>query len=211
MRLSENVPSVWPGYVAAIASLVLSLLLLLAILVFALTQVGHLVTAYAQELLRATLQSEQDQTAPKNEERLKPAQQVGRIEGLHIPAAQSPKEPVAPGTPLRQIRLVFGAELSDIPAAQAAEVAAAILQTQAPEDAGWLIWAQVLSGDVLMERAAYRLMLAVRKNLMAQGVSEKKIELQIKTATTPPTRYKQGEIIVYLAPLHLTFPGRTNP
>jgi hypothetical protein len=42
MKLGKGVPSVWPGYVAAVASLVLSLLLLLAILVFAMTQIENL-------------------------------------------------------------------------------------------------------------------------------------------------------------------------
>jgi hypothetical protein len=37
---SKEMVSIWPGYVAAIASLVLSLLLLLAILALAMTQVG---------------------------------------------------------------------------------------------------------------------------------------------------------------------------
>lgn len=42
MKSSNDSLSVWPGYVAAIASLVLSMLLLLAVLVFAMTQVGGL-------------------------------------------------------------------------------------------------------------------------------------------------------------------------
>lgn len=205
MRVSQHVPSVWPGYVAAIASLVLSLLLLLAILVFALTQVGNFVSAYTQELLRETLQSAQSQTSAKA---LPQPQRITRLPPL---AVQSPNESVAPGTPLRQVRLLFGADLADIPAAQLAEVTAAIKQTQAPDDAPWLIWANVLSGDVLMERSTYRLMLAVRKSLVAQGVSEKQVELQIKTVNTPPPRYQQGEIIIYAAPLHLKSPERGKP
>lgn len=208
MRVSQHVPSVWPGYVAAIASLVLSLLLLLAILVFALTQVGNFVSAYTQELLRETLQSAQSQTSAKALPQPAQPQHITRLPPL---AVQSPSEPVAPGTPLRQVRLLFGADLADIPAAQLSEVAAAIKQTQAPDDAPWLIWANVLSGDVLMERSTYRLMLAVRKSLVAQGVSEKQVQLQIKTVTTPPSRYQQGEIIIYVAPLHLKSPERGKP
>ena len=196
MSATQNVPSVWPGYVAAIASLVLSLLLLLAILVFALTQVGNLVSAYMQELLRDSLKAEQ--TYPKSS--AKGGSQSQRLPG---PPPELSQEAVGPGTPMRQLRLIFAAELADIPANQMGELVASIKQMQAPEDANWLIWSDVLSSDTVMERSAYRLMLVVRKALMTQGVSEKQIELQIKTTKTLPLRYSQGEIVIYVAPLHV--------
>jgi len=40
---------VWPGYVAAVASLVLSLLLLAGVMVFAITQVGRLLGFYNED------------------------------------------------------------------------------------------------------------------------------------------------------------------
>ena len=52
---SKETAAIWPGYVAAIASLVLSLLLLLAILVFAMTQVGNMVSKYTEQLMRVEL------------------------------------------------------------------------------------------------------------------------------------------------------------
>ena len=55
---SKETAAIWPGYVAAIASLVLSLLLLLAILVFAMTQVGNMVSKYTEQLMRAVLEQE---------------------------------------------------------------------------------------------------------------------------------------------------------
>lgn len=206
MMTSQSVPSVWPGYVAAIASLVLSLLLLLAILVFALTQVGNLVSSFMQEILRATLVSERykNNASAKSTQRVPPARAQSQD-------ALQPSEMVAPGTPLRQLRLIFGAELADIPSAQLNEVNASIKQIQAPEDATWQIWANVLAGDAVMERTTYRLLLAVRKNLIAQGVSEKQIELQLKPSKTPPPYYQKGEIIVYVAPLHLRAPERGQP
>jgi hypothetical protein len=50
--------SVWPGYVAAVASLVMSLLLLAAIMVFAITRVGQVVGDYNDELMVAVIEDE---------------------------------------------------------------------------------------------------------------------------------------------------------
>lgn len=51
MELPRGSISVWPGYVAAVASLLLSLLLLAGVLVVSMTQVGRVVGAYNQQLL----------------------------------------------------------------------------------------------------------------------------------------------------------------
>ncbi len=58
MRSSIGVVSVWPGYVAAVASLVLSLLLLAGVLVVAITQIGRVVGAYNDQLMVAALEDE---------------------------------------------------------------------------------------------------------------------------------------------------------
>lgn len=215
MKTAENVPSVWPGYVAAIASLVLSLLLLLAILVFALTQVGHLVSAYMQTLLQETLQDVPSQpVAPQ-------PPQVQARQGASAPSSRSsPVSPTSPvsrssslaaGAPVRQVRLVFAADLADIPAAQLAEVVSLLRQMQAPSDGSWSIWSPVLSGDALMARSAYRLMWSVRQTLIAQGASEKHIGLQLKPSDTAPPNYDTGEIVVYVAPVHLLSRERGKP
>lgn len=211
MKTTNNVPSVWPGYVAAIASLVLSLLLLLAILVFALTQVGNLVSAYMQEILRQSLLDEQAKPKVESKAVTPEKKWINRIKPEPIRPPESAQESVSPDTPLRQIRLIFGPELADIPSSQLAEVVTSIKQIQAPSDANWLIWSPVLSSDALMERAVYRLMLSVRKTLIAQGVPEKQIDLQLKATSSMPPRYQQGEIIIHVAPLHLRSPGRGQP
>ena len=50
--------SVWPGYVAAVSSLVLSLLLLAGVLVVAITQIGRLVEGYNDQLVVAAIEDE---------------------------------------------------------------------------------------------------------------------------------------------------------
>ncbi len=50
--------SVWPGYVAAVSSLVLSLLLLAGVLVVAIAQIGRLVEGYNDQLVVAAIEDE---------------------------------------------------------------------------------------------------------------------------------------------------------
>ena len=50
--------SVWPGYVAAVASLVLSLLLLAAVMVFSITQIGSAVSDYNERLISVFIEDE---------------------------------------------------------------------------------------------------------------------------------------------------------
>jgi hypothetical protein len=57
-----------------------------------------------------------------------------------------------------------------------------------------------------MERATFLLMVAARRTLVAQGISEKRIELQINKSETTPANYLVGEIIVNVAPV----PSKTN-
>jgi hypothetical protein len=189
--------------VAAVASLVLSLLLLLAILVFAMTQVGSLVSAYMKEILRAdpllVAQIRSSERIPS--ERIPPPAPIPKSQPLE-------PENVKPGTPFRQVKLVFGANVSDVPAAQRAEVIASIQQIHGPLDGPWLIWATALSSDEVMERTVYRLMLSVRKVLLEQGITEKQIELRLQRSSTPPPGYAQGEITVYIAPAGPGVPGR---
>lgn len=59
MDLPRNSTSVWPGYVAAVSSLVLSLLLLAGVLVVSISQAGRVVDAYNNQLITAVILDEQ--------------------------------------------------------------------------------------------------------------------------------------------------------
>lgn len=196
MKLAKNVPSVWPGYVAAIASLVLSLLLLLAILVFALTQVGNLVSNYREEILKAVLLAESlrpievfNIVAPAAAEITK--KKVAPIEKPVISAEKS----------YHQVTLIFSAGLADIPDTYKSRIEKAIQETPSSGDSNWRIWSTAFANDPLMERAAFQLMLAARRTLVAQGISEKRIELQLSKAEVAPANYLLGEIVVHIAPV----------
>lgn len=56
--MANDSTSVWPGYVAAVASLLLSLLLLAGVLVVAISQIGRLVGSYNRQLLAEIIEDE---------------------------------------------------------------------------------------------------------------------------------------------------------
>ncbi len=205
MKLAKNVPSVWPGYVAAIASLVLSLLLLLAILVFALTQVGNLVSNYREAIMKAVLAAERFRTSDVDQPMLEENPSPKRQE-ITRPPAPKPLKPIAPENTSHQITLIFSEGLADIPEQDKVRLESAIQKTPTGDESHWRIWATTYANDPLMERATFLLMVAARRTLVAQGISEKRIELQINKSETTPANYLVGEIIVNVAPV----PSKTN-
>ena len=58
MKMASESTSVWPGYVAAVASLLLSLLLLAGVLVVAISQIGRVVGSYNRQLLAEVIEDE---------------------------------------------------------------------------------------------------------------------------------------------------------
>jgi hypothetical protein len=201
MRLTKNAPSVWPGYVAAIASLVLSLLLLLAILVFALTQVGNLVSNYREAIMKTVLAAERFRTSDMDQRMPEVSTSPKRQEITRPPEPKGLK-PVAENNS-HQITLIFSEGLADIPEQDKVRLESAIQQTHTGDESHWRIWATSYANDPLMERATFLLMVAARRTLVAQGISEKKIDLEILKSETTPANYSAGEIIVNVAPASL--------
>ena len=199
MKSSSGTSTVWPGYVAAIASLVLSLLLLLAILVFAMTQVGNIVSKYSNEIMRSVFLKEIDKNATnKYENKTTKKLNSARDEESEI----KKKSPFfSDRTALSQIDLVFGPGLFEIPSGQVRDLISLIKKTEAPEGAQWKIWASTLENDALSERATFRLMLSIRRVLIEQGIKEKNIDVELKKSATILPGYNRGEIIINLAPL----------
>jgi hypothetical protein len=205
MKLAKNVPSVWPGYVAAIASLVLSLLLLLAILVFALTQVGNLVSNYREAIMKAVLAAERFRTSDVAQPIEKETTTLNP-QALARPPAPRPLKAIGAESTLYQITLIFSAGLADIPEQEKLILESAIQKTPLGGESNWRIWSTTYVNDPVMERATFLLMLAARRTLVAQGISEKKIELQLSKSETAPANYLLGEIVVNVAPV----PNKAN-
>ena len=195
---TQESSAIWPGYVAAIASLVLSLLLLLAILVFAMTQVSNIVANYTAQLMRAVLAEEETRkTTPTNT--------VKTVESKPKPV--TPPADIAPN----QLRFIFDADLASIPAAQAAEVSKAIAALKAAPQVRWLISAAAPADDDAAERATYRLMLALRRALVEAKIPEHMIDMRMNDQVTRPRHLKKGAIAIYVAPAKEATQERQKP
>jgi hypothetical protein len=201
------VPSVWPGYVAAVASLVLSLLLLLAILVFAMTQIENLVARYEQQILRASLQQEVD--TGKTDEIRAPKPPVPLpvpVPVLPKPVDEKPqaKDSVVAKTSKTdtalpdQIRLIFEAGVGDVSAQAAQELASVIARLKSDKPLYWVIQASTLASDPVMEKTSYRLIMKVNQLLRQQGIDEKRIQVRLQKSHVLPKGYADGEIVVTL-------------
>lgn len=193
MKMTGMATSIWPGYVAAIASLVLSLLLLLAILVISITQVGSIVGQYMQELLRSELLSKTIKTNLPSEK----SSLVNKVTNIKM------NENIEKNVPLHQIKVELTRKLADIPPFYIDQIRAEIKTIEAPLEAKWIIWAYVYDQDTLIERASYRFMLAVRRILIEEGMNESQVEMKLQKSKLAPKGYDQGEISIYLGPLHL--------
>lgn len=197
---SKETAAIWPGYVAAIASLVLSLLLLLAILVFAMTQVSNIVASYTEQLMRAILQEEAQKSALE--------QSPTPVETKTYKRKTTPQTPeIAPN----QVRFVFEADLASIPVAQASEVSKAITDLHAPANTRWLISASTPPDDHATERSTYRLMLALRRTLVEANVPEQMIDMRIDRNAAPPRNLKNGAIAITVAPIKELSQERQKP
>ena len=73
MELSSTSSSVWPGYVAAVSSLVLSLLLLAGVLVVSISQASRIVDAYNKKLIKSLILDEQRELELQRLRRASPA------------------------------------------------------------------------------------------------------------------------------------------
>lgn len=202
MKLAKSVPSVWPGYVAAIASLVLSLLLLLAILVFALTQVGNLVSNYREAIMKAVLAAERFRSSeavePMEKDMPKPMPATREFER---PPAPKALKAITPENTLHQISLIFSAGVADIPEPEKLLLESAIQKIPQAAESHWRIYSSTYANDPLMERVTFLLMLATRRTLVGQGIPEKRIELQLTKTEIAPAHYLVGEIVVHVSPV----------
>jgi hypothetical protein len=87
VQLSKGLINVWPGYVAAVSSLVLSLLLLAGILVVSISQAGRVVDSYNRKLI-ATLVADEERV-----------QQLEELRKQPLPAPAPPARALAVGAP----------------------------------------------------------------------------------------------------------------
>ncbi len=206
--------SVWPGYVAAVSCLVLSLLLLAAIVVSLITQLGPLAAAHNETLRQASLKRYQSpgedpglagQSAPSALSAGAAPPRVPAVlkrsgesaaASIALPRQGDPPAAKAAG----ELRLVFDASLADIPASQFKDLAAALDQIDAPVGGRWQIWAAAPEADALASRTTFKLMLAVRSYMVKAGIAESLMDLRMVPQGAPPERARRGEIVIHVVP-----------
>lgn len=131
MKLSGGSSSVWPGYVAAVASLLLSLLLLAGVLVVAISQIGRVVGSYNRQLLSEIVDDE------RRAQELEQLDKKGQALAAAVAQATAKaKEPAAaPELPDRALEQSLNAQIRqkelELAAAQAELARLALLTRQA--------------------------------------------------------------------------------
>lgn len=214
---------------AAIASLVLSLLLLLAILVFAMAQVGEIVARHKPQIMLDAVQEELLSTAQASETpdpdpdpdpapvkapvqpRAKPpvndpapavsAAASQDAKGAAAPAPLQPPAKVRAQPSFQDIRLVFEAGVSDLGGQEAQEFQEALAQLPGSPDSQWVISAEVLETDSVNDKNTYRLMLQIRKHMVSAGIPTSRIDMRLQKTKTAPAGSERGEIIIMVRPL----------
>jgi hypothetical protein len=227
LEIARSSTNVWPGYVAAVSSLLLSLLLLAGVLAVAISQAGRVVEAYNNKLIASVILDEQRgqeleklRTATSGREIVatqpiasSPPPQPSPIDReqatwrilertLQMKAAEyekirdelqglmpdrrtsvaNPKEPES----LKLYRLVFAAGAEGLDASMLAQ-----LRQHHQRDSSsnshysWSLESDSKGLDTVAEREIYRLMLAVRSQLQALGISSNQVKVTINRERTP--------------------------
>ena len=202
--------SVWPGYVAAVSCLVLSLLLLAAIVVSLITQLGSLAAAYNETLRQASLKRYQSPGEPSQPAQAEPSAVAAPVRApmvlkrpgeSAVALVESPRQGAQPSVrAVGELRLVFDPALADIPASQLKDLATALEQIDAPPGGRWQIWAAASDADVLASRTTFKLMLAVRSYMVKVGIPESSMDLRLVPLITPTDGARRGEIVIHVVP-----------
>lgn len=211
---SESGFQFWPGYVAAISCLVLGLLLVASVVASLTTQLGFIAADYNAALLAQALRS-----AAARAEAQAGAEAVAVVVARPAPAATAPPgapalmaPPEAPAAPPpgptpapsepalpveNHLTLIFGEQVTGIPPARRAEIAAALRELSVATGSPWRVWAAAPDGELARRRSTFRLMVSVRTFLAEQGIPEREVELRLLDG---PVAGNPGDIIVRVGP-----------
>jgi len=194
MRQQGPTFNFWPGYVAAISCLVLGLLLTASIIASLITQLGVIAADYAAKLLAGL------ERPPIVQPAAPPRPVPPPLAIVSPPAIVTPGPAPRPFLPpqANHITLIFGDQLLDIPAPQRAEIALSMRGLVAAPDARWRIWAAAPQDQLALRRNTFRLMMAARAFMAAEGIPESRVELRLEDG---PGTGGPGDIVVRLGPV----------
>jgi hypothetical protein len=211
MSMEKDSLSVWPGYVAAVSCLVLSLLLLASIVVSMLSQVASISADYNKILLESALkkfiapeavskaQPTASATAPATRKQV-------QVQSNAVPSqtarSQEPRRNMPQALmPIEQLKLVFASDLAKVPPAQQEELVRALTLLAAPIGVKWRVWAIAQEGDERAKRTTFELMASVRGVMARKGFDEAAIDLRLMLQRLAPANAAPGEIVIFVAPV----------
>lgn len=197
MSVPNNKINPWPGFVAVISGLVASLMLLMAILVLLLTQLGTLAANYAETVLAELLRRAEERQAITALEKIRGTGTGTKLGGALIGVSPVPTDP---SPKISEIVLIFTERVNDIPEDERPAIAQALRELGASPEARWTILAFAPESDAVLRRSTFRLMVAVRNFVTGQGIGESRIELRLEPEPVSREPAPEGSIVVRVVP-----------
>ncbi len=186
MHAEEDSVGFWPGYVAAVASLVQALLLLSAVLAMAVFQLGMTIGLQmdAKAALAMTIKKLSDTTANK--------------------AAMQKDDVEAP------LSVTFSDSVWQLSEGEVAQVSTELRQLQRQSVPRWRVWLLTQTDDPRKRRLGFLRVMALRNALLKNGVAADKIDVQLVQVTESEGAGQRSvsEQTVYVSPVAVTSKGR---
>lgn len=197
----------WPGFVAVISGLVASLMLLMAILVLLLTQLGTISGNYAEAVLAELLRQAKEREEIASLEKIRGTGTGTKLGGALIGVSPVPPDPVPK---ISEIVLIFADKVNDIPPEQRPAIAQGLRELSASGDSRWAILAFAPEADAVLRRSTFRLMVSVRNFLASEGVAESRVELRMEPQPVSQEPVPMGSIVVRIVPLRVDAVRRSS-
>jgi hypothetical protein len=187
----------WPGFVAVISGLVASLMLLMAVLVLLLTQLGTLSANYAETVLAELLRQAKEREEIAALEKIRGTGVGAKLGGALVGVSPVPTDP---SPRISEIVLIFAPKINDIPKEEQPAIAQALRDLGAASEARWTILAFAPESDSVLRRSTFRMMVAVRNFVTSQGIGEARIEMRLEPAPVSQEPAPEGSIVVRVVP-----------
>lgn len=201
MKLSGKT-NIWPGYVASIASLLLSILLLIGVLVIAMSQVDALVSDRIEVIGKMV---EEEKIIVKKVSEKPVVTQIIKPQQIVEPKIIEPKIENKPVKKLLEsIRVVVEAGVFSLDGEQLNELNKTIKETN-KEGVTWQVSSCRINNSSTSTQDSFGLMFQVRDLLKKDGVNLEGVSTQLRDCNQLKKGVGQGEILIELIP---TYPAK---
>lgn len=195
MKLSSK-PNIWPGYVASIASLLLSILLLIGVLVIAMSQVDALVSNRIDVI--SQMVDEEKIVVKKVSQKPVVAQIIKPQQIIEPKIENKPPKKV-----LESIRIVVESGVFSLEGNQLTELNKTIKEAN-KEGTTWQLLSCRINNSTISTQDSFGLMFQVRDLLKKDGVNLESVSTQLHDCNQLKKGVAQGEILIELIPTYPT-------